>query len=118
MPKRVLIVDDHQNFRELARRLVEAVGLDVVGEASSGAQALLEERRLRPDIVLLDIQLPDLDGLTVASSLSLLPAAPAVVLVSTREASDYGPRVRQCGALGFISKAELSAASLAAMLSE
>ena len=117
MPKRVLIVDDHQNFRELARRLVEAVGLDVVGEASSGAQALLEERRLRPDIVLLDIQLPDLDGLTVASSLSLLPAAPAVVLVSTRDASDYGPRVRQCGALGFISKAELSAASLAAMLS-
>jgi DNA-binding NarL/FixJ family response regulator len=118
VPKRVLIVDDHQNFRELARRLVEAVGLDVVGEASSGAQALLEERRLRPDIVLLDIQLPDLDGLTVASSLSLLPAAPAVVLVSTRDASDYGPRVRQCGALGFISKAELSAASLAAMLSE
>ena len=117
MPKRVLIVDDHQNFRELARRLLEAVGLDVVGEASSGVQALVEERRLRPDIVLLDIQLPDLDGFTVASTLSSLPAAPTVVLVSTREASDYGPRVGGCGALGFISKAELTAASLAAMLS-
>jgi DNA-binding NarL/FixJ family response regulator len=116
VPKRVLIVDDHQNFRELARRLVEEVGLDVVGEASSGTQALVEERRLRPDIVLLDIQLPDLDGFKVASSLSLLSAAPTVVLVSTRDASDYGPRVRQCGALGFISKAELSAASLSAML--
>ncbi|MDQ6878753.1 MAG: response regulator transcription factor [Candidatus Dormibacteraeota bacterium] len=116
MPKRVLIVDDHQSFRGLARRLVEEVGLDVVGEASSGAQALLEERRLRPDVVLLDIQLPDLDGFAVATSLSSLPAPPTVVLVSTREASDYGPRVRGCGALGFISKAELSAASLAAML--
>lgn len=118
MPKRVLIVDDHQNFRKLARRLVEEVGLDVVGEASSGAQALLDERRLRPDIVLLDIQLPDLDGFTVATTLSLVPAAPTVVLVSTREAADYGPRVGRCGALGFISKAELSAASLAAMLRE
>ena len=116
MPKRVLIVDDHQNFRELARRLVEAVGLDVVGEASSGAQALLEERRLRPDIVLLDIQLPDLDGFAVASSLRSVPAAPTVVLVSTRDASDYGPRVSESGALGFISKAELSAGSLVALL--
>jgi DNA-binding NarL/FixJ family response regulator len=116
VPKRVLIVDDHQNFRELARRLVEEVGLDVVGEASSGAQALLEDRRLRPDIVLLDIQLPDLDGFAVASSLNSMPAAPTVVLVSTRDASDYGPRVSESGALGFISKAELSAASLAAIL--
>jgi DNA-binding NarL/FixJ family response regulator len=116
VPKRVLIVDDHQNFRQLARRLVEEVGLDVVGEASSAAQALVEERRLRPDIVLLDIQLPDLDGFTVASSLSSLPAPPTIVLVSTREASDYGPRVSESGALGFISKAELSAASLVALL--
>lgn len=116
MPKRVLIVDDHQNFRTLARRLVEEVGLDVVGEASSGAEALLEERRLKPDIVLLDIQLPDVDGFAVAGSLSSLSAAPTIVLVSTRDAADYGPRVRQCGALGFISKADLSAASLAAML--
>jgi DNA-binding NarL/FixJ family response regulator len=99
-----------------ALKLSWPVGLDVVGEASSGAQALLEERRLRPDIVLLDIQLPDLDGFTVANSLSTVPEAPTVVLISTRDASDYGPRVRQCGALGFISKAELSAASLAAIL--
>lgn len=109
-------MDDHQSFRGLARRLVEEIGFDVVGEASSGAQALLEERRLRPDIVLLDIQLPDLDGFAVASSMSSVPTAPTVVLVSTRDASDYGPRIRGCGAFGFISKAELTAASLAAML--
>ena len=112
----MLIVDDHQSFRGLARRLVEEIGFDVVGEASSGEEALLEERRLRPDIVLLDIQLPDLDGFAVASSLRSVPAAPTVVLVSTRDASDYGPRVRESGALGFISKAELSATSLAALL--
>jgi len=116
VPERVLIVDDHQGFRRLARRLAEEVGLDVVGEASTGAEALREERRLRPDIVLLDIQLPDLDGFAVASSLSSVTAAPTVVLVSTREASDYGPRIGRCGAIGFISKAELSAATLQAML--
>jgi DNA-binding NarL/FixJ family response regulator len=117
MAQRVLIVDDHRGFRQLARRLVQEVGLNVVGEASNGAEALLEERRLRPDIVLLDIQLPDLDGFTVARSLSAVSAPPSVVLISTRDASDYGPRIDGCGALGFISKAKLTAASLSALLS-
>jgi len=85
--------------------------------ATDGGKALAVLEAEKPDIVLLDIQLPDFDGFTVASTLSSLPAAPTVVLVSTREASDYGPRVRGCGAVGFISKAELSSASLAAMLS-
>ena len=116
MAQRVLIVDDHQGFRKLARRLVQEVGLDVVGEASSGAEALREERRLRPDIVLLDVQLPDQDGIIVARSLSTLAAPPLVVLISTRDASDYGPRIDGCGALGFISKAKLTAASLSALL--
>jgi DNA-binding NarL/FixJ family response regulator len=116
VPERVLIVDDHKGFRQLARRLAEEVGFDVVGEAATAADALLEERRLRPDIVLLDIQLPDLDGFAVASALSSVSAAPIVVLVSTRDASDYGPRIHRCGAIGFITKAELSSASLAALL--
>lgn len=116
MPERVLIVDDHPGFRRIARRLVEEAGLQVVGEASTGVEALREERRLRPDIVLLDIQLPDLDGFKIARSLSSVAAAPSVVLVSTREAADYGPRIHGCGAVGFISKSELSAASLSALL--
>ena len=112
----VLIVDDHQGFRSVARRLVEEAGLAVVGEAATGREALREERRLRPDIVLLDIQLPDLDGFVVAYTLTLMAVAPAVVLVSTREASDYGLLIPACGAVGFISKSDLSAASLARML--
>jgi DNA-binding NarL/FixJ family response regulator len=116
MADRVLIVDDHAGFRGVARRLMQEIGRQVVGEAVTGAQALAEARRLRPDLVLLDIQLPDLDGLAVAKALSSEPEPPAVVLVSSRDAADYGPRLDGCGALGFIAKADLSAESLTALL--
>lgn len=75
-----------------------------------------EVRRLRPDVVLLDIQLPDADGIAVASCLTSLSPAPAVVLVSTRDRVDYGSRLNGCGAVGFIAKTELSAESLKALL--
>ncbi len=116
MPERVLIVDDHVGFRRVARRLLQDIGIQVVGEAANGADALTEARRLKPDLVLLDIQLPDLDGLAVAASLSAEPEPPTVVLVSSRDAADYGPRLDGCGALGFIAKADLSAESLTALL--
>src|SRR6266849_10310026 len=116
MPERVLIVDDHLGFRRLARRLLQAIGHEVVGEAGTGKEALSESRRLKPDLVLLDIQLPDLDGFAVATTLSSEPEPPAVLLVSSRDASDYGPRLHGCGALGFITKADLSAESLKALL--
>jgi DNA-binding NarL/FixJ family response regulator len=116
MPERVLIVDDHVGFRRVARRLLQEIGRQVVGEAGTGADALSEARRLKPDVVLLDIQLPDVDGLSVAASLSAEPEPPAVVLVSSRDATDYGPRLDGCGALGFIAKADLSAESLTALL--
>ena len=116
MLERVLIVDDHAGFRGVARRLMHEIGRQVVGEATTGAEALSEARRLKPDIVLLDIQLPDLDGLAIAASLSLEPEPPAVVLVSSRDAADYGPRLDGCAALGFIAKADLSAESLTALL--
>jgi DNA-binding NarL/FixJ family response regulator len=116
VPDRVLIVDDHAGFRAVARRLLREIGRQVVGEAGTGTQALAEARRLRPDLVLLDIQLPDLDGLAVAKALSSEPEPPAVVLVSSRDAADYGPRLDGCGALGFIAKADLSAESLTALL--
>ena len=116
MPQRVLIVDDHAGFRGVARRLLQDIGREVVGEAGTGAKALSEARRLKPDLVLLDVQLPDIDGLAVAATLSAEPHPPAVVLVSSRDATDYGPRLDGCGALGFIAKADLSAESLTALL--
>jgi DNA-binding NarL/FixJ family response regulator len=116
MPDRVLIVDDHAAFRRIARLLLQEIGHVVVGEAGTGAEALREAHRLKPDLVLLDIQLPDLDGLAVAASLTSEAEPPAVVLVSSRDASDYGPRLNGCGALGFIAKADLSADSLTALL--
>ena len=116
MPDRVLIVDDHAGFRGVVRRLLQEIGKVVVGEAGTGAEALSEARRLKPDLVLLDVQLPDLDGLAVARSLSSDPDPPSVVLVSSRDAADYGTRLNGSGALGFIAKADLSAESLTALL--
>ena len=93
MAVRVLIVDDHAPFRALARMLLVADGFDVVGEAGDGAGALVAARDLHPDVVLLDVQLPGDDGFAVAETLAADPAAPAVVLVSSRSRSDYGRRV-------------------------
>jgi DNA-binding NarL/FixJ family response regulator len=116
MPDRVLIVDDHVGFRRVARLLLEQIGRVVVAEAGTGAEALSKARRLKPDLVLLDIQLPDLDGLAVAALLASEGEPPTVVLVSSHDASDYGLRLKGCGALGFIAKADLSAESLMALL--
>ena len=93
MSARVLIVDDHAPFRALARRLLTADGFDIVGEAADGASAIDAARALRPDVVLLDVQLPDVDGFRVAEALNDDPPSPAVVLVSSRSGSDYGSRL-------------------------
>lgn len=115
MAQRVLIVDDHPEFRSLARRLLERGGYDVVGEADDGRSARDAVRALEPDVVLLDVQLPDDDGFSVAASLHATPYPPEVVLVSARSASDYGGRLTETR-LPFIGKAELSAPALAAAL--
>ena len=112
----VVVVDDHAGFRNLARKLLEQVGYRVVGEAATAAAAVQAVRRLKPDVVLLDIQLPDRDGLSVASELTSGPAAPTVLLVSARDASDFGPRLDSCGAIGFIAKADLTVESLSSLL--
>ncbi len=112
----LLIVDDHPGFRSLARRLLTAGGFEVVGEAADGHAAIAAARTLRPDVVLLDIQLPDIDGFEVAARLRDGEARPVVVLVSTRDRADYGERVEQSGARGFIPKAELSGTALRALL--
>jgi DNA-binding NarL/FixJ family response regulator len=113
----VVIVDDHAGFRSSARALLEAEGFDVVGEADDGASALTVIDLLRPRVVLLDIQLPDIDGFEVAERLAGAGDPPAVVLVSTRGASTYRRRLARSPARGFIAKSELSGNALSALVS-
>jgi DNA-binding NarL/FixJ family response regulator len=112
----VLIVDDHPSFRGMARALLESEGFDVVGEAADGASAIEAAKLLHPDVVLLDIHLPDIDGFEVAAMLTENGRLPAIVMTSSRDACDFGSLVEQSGARGFIAKAELSGATLSAML--
>lgn len=112
----VLIVDDHPTFRATARMLLEAEGYDVVGEAPDGSSAICAACELRPDLVLLDINLPDLDGFAVAQRITANIGAPAVVLCSSRDSSDFGPLVAGSGARGFISKSDLSGAAIAELM--
>ena len=112
----VLVVDDHPTFRATARALLEAEGFDVVGEAEDGASALAEVERLQPQIVLLDIQLPDIDGFEVLARLQRDGGSPQVVLTSSREAADFGSLVAESGARGFIAKDALSGAAIAKLV--
>jgi DNA-binding NarL/FixJ family response regulator len=116
MPTTVLIVDDHPSFRASARMLLEAEGYDVVGEAEDGAGAFEAVAELAPDLVLLDVQLPDLDGFEISRRLAADESGPAVILVSSRDGSDYGSLAGDSGARGFIPKAELSAEALEELL--
>jgi len=115
MSATVLIVDDHAGFRLAARTVLEAEGFDVVAESATGGEALEAVARFRPTLVLLDIGLPDLDGIEVAGRLTTADRSLAVVLTSSRDASDYRPFLEGCGARGFIPKAELSGAAVAAL---
>lgn len=112
----MLIVDDHKAFRESASALLQAEGFDVVGVAPDGASVPGAVERLRPELVLLDVQLADVDGFTVAERLAASTNPPRVVLISSREASSYGSRLSTVPAVGFLAKRELSGASLAALL--
>jgi DNA-binding NarL/FixJ family response regulator len=112
----VLVVDDHEGFRTYARVFLGTQGFDVVGEAVDGAAALEASSRLNPDVVLLDVQLPDIDGFEVSRRLTAGRDAPIVVLVSTREADDYGARIRECGARAFLTKSKLTASAVREVL--
>jgi DNA-binding NarL/FixJ family response regulator len=113
----VLIVDDHPSFRATARALLETEGLDVVGEAEDGLSALAAVERLHPQVVLLDVHLPDIDGFEVASRLAADgDGGPRVILVSSHDVRDFGRLVARSGAVGFIPKAELSGAAIAELI--
>jgi two-component system nitrate/nitrite response regulator NarL len=112
----ILIVDDQASFRSLARSMLEADGYLVVGEAADGTTAIAQARSLKPDLVLLDVQLPDLDGFAVCEQLARDPDPPPIVLTSTRPVSSYRHRLRMSGARGFIAKSELTGSALAEII--
>jgi two-component system response regulator EvgA len=112
--RRILIVDDHASFRQCARSLLEAEGFEVVGEAENGVTALRLAGQVHPDIVLLDVHLPDFDGFEVAKRLRKLDPAPDVVLTSSRD--DYAALVEDSAARAFVRKDALSGDTLASAL--
>ena len=117
MTRTVLIVDDHPSFRATARALLESEGFDVVGEARDGREALEQAELLRPEVILLDVQLPDTTGFEVARALAHSNGiGPVVVLVSSRDGSDYGEQISASGARGFVAKGELSGAAIRSLL--
>jgi DNA-binding NarL/FixJ family response regulator len=115
MPETVLIVDDHAGFRRAARAILEAEGYEVIAESATGTEALAAVEQFSPSLVLLDIGLPDLNGIEVAGRLTTADRSLAVVLTSSRDACDYSPHLERSGARGFIPKAELSGAAVAAI---
>ena len=115
MAATVLIVDDHAGFRSLVRALLEAEGFAVVGEAPDGESAVELARALAPELVLLDVALPDMDGFAVCAALLEDGSGPAVVLTSSRDVSAYRRRLERSRARGFIPKSELSGRALAAL---
>jgi CheY-like chemotaxis protein len=119
-PTTVLIVDDHPSFRASARRLLEEEGYVVVGEAADGADALRVARELAPDVILLDVRLPDLDGFAVSRRITGPDdggdATPDVILISSREVDEWGGAAAEAGALGFIPKAKLSRRTMEELL--
>jgi two-component system response regulator EvgA len=112
----ILIVDDHPAFRAEARLLLERDGFAVIGEAGDGRAAIDVAARVAPQVILLDIGLPDRDGFAVAIDLDRMAAEARIVLTSTRDAATYGDRLSDGPAIGFISKADLSGAAIRALL--
>ena len=107
MSPTALTLDDHPSFRSLARAILDAEGFDVIGEAADASAAVDMADRLEPDVVLLDLALPDGDGIELTGRLREPGGRrPRVVLVSSRDRSDYGSSLEICGAAGFTPKDE------------
>jgi CheY-like chemotaxis protein len=116
MRPRIVIVDDDPRFLATARTLLEAEGFVVVGEASNGLDGVAKVSDLDPDLVLLDVNLPDIDGFEVMERLAGGERVPPVVLTSIRSASDFGELIETSGAQAFVTKAEINGEVLTAIL--
>jgi DNA-binding NarL/FixJ family response regulator len=116
VPRRLLLVDDHAGFRRATRQLLERHGFVVVAEADTGERAVEQAKAWHPDVVLLDVQLPDVDGFEVAERLSRLDVPVDVILTSSLDSSDLDALVTRSPARGFVPKAELSASAIEALL--
>jgi len=116
MRRSVLVVDDHPGFRSFLSVYLTACGYSVVGEAADGAAALREAARLSPDVVLLDVHLPDHDGFEIARRLADRPSRPAVIMISSRDDPAYAVRAIASATCGFVAKSRLSRESLERML--
>jgi DNA-binding NarL/FixJ family response regulator len=112
----IFVVDDHVGFRQSVRRLLEMEGYTVVGEANDGRSALLRVQRLRPEIALVDVHLPDVDGVELASRLRELVHPPTVILTSSHDGGDLRPVIARSGARGFVPKSELSREAIERLL--
>ena len=116
MEETVLVVDDHRGFRASARQLLQAEGFEVVGEAADAASGIAAARKLRPDVVLLDVQLPDFDGVRASKQMGALNGSSAIILISSRDLDDLGGALAESPARGFIPKAELSGEAIRELL--
>jgi two-component system, NarL family, nitrate/nitrite response regulator NarL len=112
----LLIIDDHDYFRAFARATLEADGFTVVGEATNGEEGIAAAAALHPDVVLLDIVLPDIDGFRVCDRITAAGGSPDVVLTSSHDVRDFRQRVEHSRARGFVAKTDLSGAAVAALL--
>ena len=112
-----MIVDDQAPFRDAARAVLKTIpGFAVIGTAETGEEGLALARSLRPALVLLDVSLPDLNGVEVSRTLADQQVAPVVVLVSTYDVSEWGEEVARCGAIGYLSKSDFNADRLLELL--
>jgi DNA-binding NarL/FixJ family response regulator len=116
MSPTLLIVDDHPEFRSFVRAMLAADGFDVTGDVPDGEAAVAAVRELEPDVVLLDVQLPGIDGFEVANRIAALEAPPAVILTSTRDAEDFEGRLSAAPVLGFVPKHSMSVDRLLELL--
>jgi DNA-binding NarL/FixJ family response regulator len=114
----VVVVDDDPSFLATVRVLLEADGFSVVGEALTGEEGVAAVEELKPDLVLVDVNLPDIDGFEVVERLADGGGTTPVVLTSSRAAGDFGRLVEESSARAFVTKAEISGEALARHLDE